>query len=338
MRYYAEVPIHSPSGLVIGLLCVVDDKPREGLDTKGIAALKEISHAVMDHLDLVMSKVQRRRAERMIQGLGLFVEGSDSLRDWWMDSEKSSRTIGSSKRRLTINEQADKEFGPQGSSNLDGSNVTNASVEKESKGICSVDLCNVDGSGPIPVSQSSMDPLEICSTSPETEPIPTKHPGSSIFSEDRLSESNTNRIANGSTCKEGPAPNSHRTLSGSTSSSGERQHKLRPELESMLARAADLIREVVGLSGVSFFDPPIGIGRTSNYGDRRGRMEAEKMAEHGVTPCGHESLNQALSNNVNLMNASSISPKVPEEKLCKVLASSTRVGSNVGDSSVCSVL
>src|SRR6202034_1306079 len=145
MRYYAEVPIHSPSGLVIGSLCVVDNKPREGLDMRGIAVLKEISHAVMDHLDLVMSKVQRKRAERMIQGLGLFVEGSNSLREWWMESEKSSRIIDPSKRRLTINEQANKEFGPQGSPNLDGLNVTSVNAEKEIKIIGSLDSYNVDG-------------------------------------------------------------------------------------------------------------------------------------------------------------------------------------------------
>ena len=42
-RYYAEVPIRSPSGLTIGSLCVVDNKPREGLDIAGIQSLKEIS-------------------------------------------------------------------------------------------------------------------------------------------------------------------------------------------------------------------------------------------------------------------------------------------------------
>ena len=57
MLCYAEVPIHSPSGLVIGSLCVVDNKPRTGLDVKGIAVLGEISHAVMDHLEIVTSKV-----------------------------------------------------------------------------------------------------------------------------------------------------------------------------------------------------------------------------------------------------------------------------------------
>jgi hypothetical protein len=169
MRYCAEVPIHSPSGLVIGSLCVVDNKPREELDMRGIAVLKEISHAVMDHLDLVMSKVQRKRAERMIQGLGLFVEGSESLREWWVDSEKSSRAVDPSRRRLTIDEQADKEFGLQGSSKVNASNITNVNVEKGSRETGSVGLYNIDASSPMLIYRSSTDPLEILSTNPETE-------------------------------------------------------------------------------------------------------------------------------------------------------------------------
>lgn len=61
MRYYAEVPIHSPNGFIIGSLCVVDNKPRDGLDSKGMRILGEIAEAIMDHLDLCMSKIQRGR-------------------------------------------------------------------------------------------------------------------------------------------------------------------------------------------------------------------------------------------------------------------------------------
>lgn len=57
MQLNSDVPIHSPSGLTIRSLCVFDNKPREGLDMAGIEALNEISHAAMDHLELVMSKV-----------------------------------------------------------------------------------------------------------------------------------------------------------------------------------------------------------------------------------------------------------------------------------------
>ena len=110
MRYYAEVPIHSPSGLTIGSFCVVDNKPRDGIDAKGLQVLGEIADSIKDHLELVMCKQQRERAERMIQSLGLFVEGKASLHDWWMKSTKHSRTIDSSQRALSVEERADIDF------------------------------------------------------------------------------------------------------------------------------------------------------------------------------------------------------------------------------------
>jgi hypothetical protein len=224
---------------------------------RGIAILKEISHAVMNHLDLVMSKVQRKRAERMIQSLNLFVEGSESLREWWVDSEKRSRTVDPHSSRLTIDEEADKEFGLQGSSKVNTSNITNVNMEKESRETGSVGLYNIDASSPMLIYRSSTDPLEILSTSSETESIPTELPESSTFSEDRMTESNTNTTMNGSMRKGSPAPHNLRKHSASANSSGQRELKLASELESMLARAANLIREAVSLSGVSFFDPPI---------------------------------------------------------------------------------
>lgn len=41
MRFYAEVPIHSPTGHVLGTYCVVDSKPRDGLDKSSFDALNE---------------------------------------------------------------------------------------------------------------------------------------------------------------------------------------------------------------------------------------------------------------------------------------------------------
>lgn len=80
MRFYAEVPIFSPTGFVIGTYCVVDDKPRlGGLDQKGLLALNEISSVIMNYLALV--RVQRRlhRADEMVKGLNSFVEGKSNL-------------------------------------------------------------------------------------------------------------------------------------------------------------------------------------------------------------------------------------------------------------------
>jgi signal transduction histidine kinase len=328
MRYYAEVPIHSPSGLVIGSLCVVDNKPREGLDTKGIATLREISHAVMDHLELVMSKVQRMRAERMIHGLGLFVEGSSSLRDWWMDSEKSSRTVDPNKRRMTLDERADQEFGVQGSSKVDISIVATETVEDESKGNGGFAPDNVNGSSPMLMSRLSIDPLELLSTKSESESTAMELLGSSTFREDQMTESKTNATSNDSMRKSGPESQSFRTRSASTNSSGQKQLKLRSELEILLARAANLIREAIDLSGVSFFDPPIGIGKISNYGGSPGRFKAEETRNSTAIANGHGRHNQTLANVPTEMSQSATFSTAPKEKACKVLACSTRVSSD----------
>ena len=79
MRFYAEVPIHSPTGYVIGTFCVVDNKPREGLDQKGLDALNEISSAIMQHLELVQMQHNLQRTGGMVKGLGEFVEGKGRM-------------------------------------------------------------------------------------------------------------------------------------------------------------------------------------------------------------------------------------------------------------------
>lgn len=181
MWYYAEVPILSPSGLTIGSLCVVDNKPREGLDTKGLTALKEIAHAVMGHLELVVSKVQRKRAERMIQGLGLFVDGSDSLRDCWMDSEKCSRTIDPVRRTLTLSEQADREFGSRRGSKVDSLDTPDGNFRNGSNETGTVDSAGAEDKSRL-ISPSFTGAVGV-PTNPASDSTETERRGLSVFSE-----------------------------------------------------------------------------------------------------------------------------------------------------------
>ena len=83
MRFYAEVPIHSPTGHVIGTYCVVDNRTRDVLDQKGLDALNEIASAIMKHLELVQMQHSLQRASGMVKGLGLFVEGKSDDQQWW---------------------------------------------------------------------------------------------------------------------------------------------------------------------------------------------------------------------------------------------------------------
>lgn len=84
-RFYAGVPIRSPRGIDIGVLCVFDDKPRTApLTEPQTTFLRDISCTVMDHFDSKRSVERYRRTERMVRGIGSFVEGKSTMSQWWL--------------------------------------------------------------------------------------------------------------------------------------------------------------------------------------------------------------------------------------------------------------
>ncbi|KAG9659379.1 rhamnogalacturonate lyase, partial [Aureobasidium melanogenum] len=83
-RFYAGVPIISPSGYNIGVFCVLDDKPRaDGLSTTEIGFMKDMAVTIMNHLAMVRATAELNRSQNMVQGLGQFVDGKSSIKDWW---------------------------------------------------------------------------------------------------------------------------------------------------------------------------------------------------------------------------------------------------------------
>ncbi|KAK0824918.1 hypothetical protein LTR73_007471 [Friedmanniomyces endolithicus] len=78
MRSYAEVPLTSPNGYVIGSFCVIDDRPRN-FDDKDIVVLTEIASVVMDHIDLLKIKLEKERADCLVFGIGSYVDGAKDL-------------------------------------------------------------------------------------------------------------------------------------------------------------------------------------------------------------------------------------------------------------------
>lgn len=81
-RFYAGVPIRSPSGLNLGSYCILDDAPRDGLSSEEVAFMKDMATTVMMHLEMVRAREEKKRGESMVRGLGSFVEGRDSLWQW----------------------------------------------------------------------------------------------------------------------------------------------------------------------------------------------------------------------------------------------------------------
>ncbi|CAI7627748.1 unnamed protein product [Penicillium glandicola] len=84
IRFLASAPIISPKGVVIGAYTIMDDQPHQPLDDGSLQFLVDIAATVMDYLGISHSKVQHFRSERMIVGLGSFVEGKGSLRNSWV--------------------------------------------------------------------------------------------------------------------------------------------------------------------------------------------------------------------------------------------------------------
>lgn len=84
-RFYAGVPIRSPRGIDIGVLCVFSDKPRTApLTELQTTFLRDMSCTVTDHFISKRSVERYRRTERMVRGIGSFVEGKSTMSQWWL--------------------------------------------------------------------------------------------------------------------------------------------------------------------------------------------------------------------------------------------------------------
>lgn len=94
IRFLACVPIVSPKGIVIGAYSILDDKPRGPLHSDHSKFLTDMASTVMDYLTANRSRSQHLRGERMIVGLGSFLEGKGSLRTSWLDQTEKSTTPG----------------------------------------------------------------------------------------------------------------------------------------------------------------------------------------------------------------------------------------------------
>ncbi|KGO70604.1 CheY-like superfamily [Penicillium italicum] len=93
IRFLASSPIISPKGIVIGAYTILDDQPREPLDAGSLQFLVDIAATVMDYLSTSHSKARRFRSERMMVGLGSFLEGKGSLRNSWVLDTDVPQTI-----------------------------------------------------------------------------------------------------------------------------------------------------------------------------------------------------------------------------------------------------
>ncbi|KAJ5599354.1 hypothetical protein N7450_000421 [Penicillium hetheringtonii] len=94
IRFLACAPIISPRGIVIGAYTILDDKPRTLLGPDVLKFLSDMAATVMDYLVTTRSRAQHIRGERMMVGLGSFLEGKGSLRASWLEENEEISSPG----------------------------------------------------------------------------------------------------------------------------------------------------------------------------------------------------------------------------------------------------
>ena len=75
VRFYAGVPLLTKLGHTIGCYNVTCDEPRAGLSAHELRTLADMSNIVMKHLEIVKNERSRARIERLISGIGSFIQG-----------------------------------------------------------------------------------------------------------------------------------------------------------------------------------------------------------------------------------------------------------------------
>jgi len=85
VRFYAAAPINTKSGFSIGCLAVMAETPREGLGDAETKLMTDLAVAIAAHLEMTKLNDGHRRSEKMINGLGIFMQGRTDLGDWWLE-------------------------------------------------------------------------------------------------------------------------------------------------------------------------------------------------------------------------------------------------------------
>ncbi|KAF4506835.1 hypothetical protein G6O67_006876 [Ophiocordyceps sinensis] len=80
--FYAGVPIRTNRGINIGVYCVLSSTGMDTWDDECTRRMRDISRAIMEHLEANRSRHAYRRNERMNRGLGSFIEGKSTLSGW----------------------------------------------------------------------------------------------------------------------------------------------------------------------------------------------------------------------------------------------------------------
>ncbi|KAM0229590.1 hypothetical protein ACHAPO_009854 [Fusarium lateritium] len=84
-RFYAGIPLTTPRGIVIGVLCVFDSQPRSGLNTSSKTILQDLSQCIMSHLEDRRVSERYRQGDRVTRGIRRFFHGRTTKKELQRD-------------------------------------------------------------------------------------------------------------------------------------------------------------------------------------------------------------------------------------------------------------
>jgi signal transduction histidine kinase len=330
IRSMACVPLRSPlHNVLIGTYVVVDDKVREKPNECEIKFLQDMAVTVMDYLEAGRINRQQYRAERMVKAIGLFIEGKSTLRDWWLERghKFQEATVKKRHRNPSMLEQlADLEFGVQESSdyfshnglhNLPGYSTQRSVPQSPSSSSYSELRERTDGRPPLP----ARDTLLSANSSGQTTLVSRswQHRASSVTTfDDSLTD---------------PTPDPEKSVSfdlppAPTSDSHEKPQEglLSADVKTVFGRAANLIRESIGVEGVIYYDASIG-----SFGGSAEKAVMDEKAPGAfhvdkAATSSEDDLARKSADETDILENGHAAPQAtePAEKYCNVLGFSTR--------------
>ncbi|KAF7956495.1 hypothetical protein EAE96_003833 [Botrytis aclada] len=348
IRFVATVPIRSREGFDIGAYSVLDDTPRNGLLPEELEFLTDIADTVMEHLENIAVKRDHQRGEKMVKGLGLFVEGHSSIKSWWLrtrnDRETSVRGKDSYATRSVGNLTAPDEttLDDLGTADPDA-NPPSADRLREIEE--SISLLPTSSSPP-----SNL--LNDLLLGPRGENAQSNDPSSaqmrdiSPFFKEELNQPSTlnspihsPQIPPESTSDETPRSSlskspdqAHLSLAARDTTINDTKTRTPSEkaeaLKRMLSRASNLIRESTDVEGVIFFDAKeSSFGRQSSLNNQErtaGLHDAAQISsseDASRTSSRHDTSDSVNENDSDM--GSEAKPKTSQTRMCEVLAYST---------------
>ncbi|RFU29202.1 hypothetical protein B7463_g7145, partial [Scytalidium lignicola] len=352
MKFYAEVPIFTPSGYVIGSYTVVDNKARYDGHEEVLSVLREISSAIMNHLELVNFKQTYRRASRMVSGLAHFVEGIGSFPTRPGGTrQQSAMSFNKEKTNSSPRDTSEKACGViKGNDNSEPPAVTEGDEDSEAP-ICSGEECNalqdIVASPRDKPQGGALDPPLQPTVQENLESDLPVHP---IYDEPKPITEETidyfgNRAGRDSEVDSGiglssgsPSYRSDMEDSTNASVSSSRSNVVKETL----SRACTLVREAINLDGVLFLDASWSSYqlpyRIATKVETPSIIDTPQSSNDG-TPwpsiqlnSDHNDDSRALHSSSSIPAHSLASPRNPQERKCSILCQSIRPGYNFSGS------